>query len=81
VLTDAFHVDENDPNVDSQLMTGTGTSATNQMTGSKRIADDPIQAVHQKYDPAQSSPGDWHAVAIAPALRFRTRGAPVYEGW
>lgn len=81
VLTDAFHADNADPNVGNQLMTGTGTSPANAMTGSKRISDDPVQVQHQKYDPAQASPGDWHSVRIQPTKRFRSRGAPVYEGW
>lgn len=81
VLTDAFHADNSDANVDNQLMTGTGTSAANAVSGSKRISGAPIQVKYQKFDPAQATPGAWHAVDIDPATRFRTRGAPVFGRW
>jgi hypothetical protein len=81
ILNDAFHADTTDPNVANQLMTGTGTDPANAVGASKRISDDPVQVKYQKYDPAQASPGDWHAVAIQPARRFRSRGAPVLGRW
>lgn len=81
VLNDAFHADNADPNVGTELMTGTGTSAANAAGGSKRVSDDPVQVQYQKYDPAQGTPGAWHSVNIQPTQRFRTRGAPVTEGW
>ena len=81
VLNDAFHADNSDANVSNQLMTGTGTDPTNSVSASKRISDDPVQVKYQKYDPAQASPGDWHAVNIQPARRFRSRGAPVIGRW
>jgi len=81
ILNDAFHADTTDPNVANQLMTGTGTDGTNSVSASKRISDDPVQVKYQKYDPAQASPGDWHAVNIQPAQRFRSRGAPVLGRW
>jgi len=81
VLNDAFHADNADPNVGTELMTGTGTSAANAVNGSKRVSDDPVQVQYQKYNPAQPTPGAWHSVNIQPTQRFRTRGAPVTEGW
>jgi hypothetical protein len=81
ILNDAFHADTTDANVANQLMTGTGTDAANGVATSKRISGDPVTVKYQKYDPAQASPGDWHAATIHPALRFRTRGAPVFGGW
>ncbi|MFC2171357.1 hypothetical protein ACFLU6_01845 [Acidobacteriota bacterium] len=81
VLTDAFHVDATDPLVNTEMMTGQGTSPANAVGASKRIADAPVRVQHQKYNPAQATPGDWHSVNITPVRRFRTRGAPVYEAW
>ena len=81
MLTDAFHVDAGDLLVNTEMMTGTGTSAANAVGASKRISDVPVQVKHQKYNPAQTSPGQWHSVNITPVQRIRARGAAVYEAW
>jgi hypothetical protein len=80
-LNDAFHSDHRtDPLGPTELMAGGGTSAANAVNATKRICDT-VPVRYGVFDPAQANPGDSQWSRFSAVDRFRTRGAPVTEGW
>lgn len=77
VLSDAFHAVA--ANSTTEMMTGSGTSAANSVTASKRICDN-VHVKYQMFDPTKASP-TFTEKSISAVSRFRTRGAPVFEDW
>jgi hypothetical protein len=93
VLLDTFHAhggrdehgvwsSDTDPLTPTQVMRPSGTSATNDVNGSKRFTDNPALCAYDAFDPAQPTLG---AGAVLPKLnavqRLRDKGSEVQESW
>lgn len=80
-LLDAFHVAPGDPHENTEMMSGTGTSATNAVGATKRICDLPVLVSYQTFNPAQPTPGAATTARISAVQRLRARAGAVMEAW